>query len=552
MPRAPFLNVTNIPASRVPLLDPKTGGPAPEWYRWFQNLFMLTGGGGSAISIEDTIKGFPVADLSGELAQVYDQAQLASLFPTRTAESASRGVETDILPSPPQLGTISWQNYDNVKITGGAIDGTPIGATTRATGAFTTLTLTNPLTVPNGGTGVATLASNGVLYGNGAGVVQATAAGTTGQVLTATTGAAPSWSALSGLAVTSLSFGTTGLTPSAATQGAVTVAGTLITSNGGTGLSSWTAGDLPYFASGTALSKLGIGTSTYLLTSSGTAPQWSNPTGVTVGTATNLASGAANRIAYQSGAGATTFVVAPTIANTFLEWSGSAFQWTANPLGTVTSVAQSFTGGLISVAGSPITTSGTLALTVAGTSGGVPYFSSASTWASSAALTANALVIGGGAGAAPSTTSTAAGILTFLGTPSSANLAAAVTDEVGTGSLTFQTATTWTPTVTASSGTITTSTVNSATYTRTGNLVFATADISISNAGTGAGSLNITLPFTNGSTVCVGAGRENSLTGFMLQGTVNAGSNSMAVRDYANNTPIATGARVYISITFAV
>jgi hypothetical protein len=70
---------------------------------------------------------------------------------------------------------------------------------------------------------------------------------------------------------------------------------------------------------------------------------------------------------------------------------------------TVTSVGQSFTGGLISVSGSPVTTSGTLALTVAGTSGGIPYFSSASTWASSAALAANALVVGGGAGAGPRT-----------------------------------------------------------------------------------------------------------------------------------------------------
>lgn len=83
--------------------------------------------------------------------------------------------------------------------------------------------------------------------------------------------------------------------------------------------------------------------------------------------------------------------------------------------GTVTSVAQSFTGGLISVAGSPITTSGTLALTVAGTSGGIPYFSSASTWASSAALDANALVVGGGAGAAPSTVTTGTGVVTALG-----------------------------------------------------------------------------------------------------------------------------------------
>ena len=83
--------------------------------------------------------------------------------------------------------------------------------------------------------------------------------------------------------------------------------------------------------------------------------------------------------------------------------------------GTVTSVAQTFTGGLISVSGSPITTSGTLALTVAGTSGGIPYFSSSSTWATSAALAANALVIGGGAGAAPATTTTGTGVVTALG-----------------------------------------------------------------------------------------------------------------------------------------
>lgn len=69
--------------------------------------------------------------------------------------------------------------------------------------------------------------------------------------------------------------------------------------------------------------------------------------------------------------------------------------------GTVTSVAQSFTGGLISVGGSPITTSGTLALTVAGTSGGVPYFSSSSAWASSGAMGAGQFMLGGGAGSTP-------------------------------------------------------------------------------------------------------------------------------------------------------
>jgi hypothetical protein len=81
----------------------------------------------------------------------------------------------------------------------------------------------------------------------------------------------------------------------------------------------------------------------------------------------------------------------------------------------VTSVAQSFTGGLISVGGTPITTSGTLAFTVAGTSGGIPYFSSGTTWATSAALAANALVVGGGAGAAPATVTTGTGVVTALG-----------------------------------------------------------------------------------------------------------------------------------------
>lgn len=61
----------------------------------------------------------------------------------------------------------------------------------------------------------------------------------------------------------------------------------------------------------------------------------------------------------------------------------------------VTSVG--FTGGLISVA----TATTTPAFTVAGTSGGIPYFASSSTWASSAALTASALILGGGAGSAP-------------------------------------------------------------------------------------------------------------------------------------------------------
>ena len=127
-----------------------------------------------------------------------------------------------------------------------------------------------------------------------------------------------------------------------------------------------------------------------------------------------------------------------------------------------------------------------------GTSGGILYFDTTTTMASTALLAASALMIGGGAGGAPATTTTGTGVLTALGvavgtdgafvvkggalgtpssgvltnctglpvstgisglgpgvatwleTPSSANLAAAVTDETGSGALVFGTSPTLT------------------------------------------------------------------------------------------------------------
>ena len=110
--------------------------------------------------------------------------------------------------------------------------------------------------------------------------------------------------------------------------------------------------------------------------------------------------------------------------------------------GTVTSVAQSFTGGLISVSGSPVTTTGTLALTVAGTSGGIPYFSSSSTWATSAALTQYGIVYGGGAGATP--VATAAGTTGQVLTATTGGAPSWTTPS----SVSLSTANTWTATQT--------------------------------------------------------------------------------------------------------
>jgi hypothetical protein len=103
--------------------------------------------------------------------------------------------------------------------------------------------------------------------------------------------------------VTSFQTSLGGLTPATSTTGAITLAGTLNTTSGGTGLTSYTAGDLSYYASGTALTKLGIGVAGYFLSSSGSAPQWSQTLGVANG-GTGLNSLTAGRIPYGAGTSA--------------------------------------------------------------------------------------------------------------------------------------------------------------------------------------------------------------------------------------------------------
>jgi hypothetical protein len=80
--------------------------------------------------------------------------------------------------------------------------------------------------------------------------------------------------------------------------------------------------------------------------------------------ATNLAGGAANRIHYQTGADTSGFVVAPTVASTYLQWNGTNFVFSAvsgATGGTVTSVGGTGTVSGITLSGT-VTTSGNLTL----------------------------------------------------------------------------------------------------------------------------------------------------------------------------------------------
>ena len=128
-----------------------------------------------------------------------------------------------------------------------------------------------------------------------------------------------------------------------------------------------------------------------------------------------ISSGAGPQYRVVASCGAPTYTVGSLLQGTMDANGNACGTGGGTGSGTVTHVGATFVGGLLSIAGSPITSTGTLAFTVAGTSGGIPYFNSSSTWLSSGVLATSALVIGGGAGSAPSTTTTGTGILTALG-----------------------------------------------------------------------------------------------------------------------------------------
>ena len=96
-------------------------------------------------------------------------------------------------------------------------------------------------------------------------------------------------------------------------------AGTVGAGYGGTGLATYTTGDIIYASAATTLTTLGItGTSDYVLKSTGSAPSWVAQSTLSVGsattatTATNIASGALGALPYQSSSGNTSLLAGNT------------------------------------------------------------------------------------------------------------------------------------------------------------------------------------------------------------------------------------------------
>ena len=123
-------NITNIPSSRVDFIDPRTGLMSREWYRFFLNLFNLTGAGNNPTSLDDLQVGPP-----------------------------SGGGEST-------FGTVT-----SVDVSGGTTGLTTSGGPITSAG---TITLAGTLAVANGGTGATTAA--GARTNLGAGTVTSVAA----------------------------------------------------------------------------------------------------------------------------------------------------------------------------------------------------------------------------------------------------------------------------------------------------------------------------------------------------------------------------------------
>ena len=256
--------------------------------------------------------------------------------------------------------------------------------------------------------------------------------------------------------------------------GSVQVIGwkTVPISAGGTGLTSYTAGDLIYYASGTAFTKLAIGSAYQALqvNAGGTAPSW-QPSASSVLTAQG-------DLLYASAANTLARLAKNTTATRYLANTGT----TNNPQWDQINLANGVTGTLPTGNGGTGLTSFT--------ANGIVYASSTSALATGSALTFDGTNI--------ATTGNFVVSTSGKGIDFSANShAAGMTSEL----LTWYEEGTWTPTYTQTSLSGVTYLNRVGNYTRIGRAVFITFNLTTTGTFTvGTGAVTVTgLPFTSKS-----------------------------------------------------
>jgi hypothetical protein len=169
------INITQIPAPRVELIDPRTGLMSREWFRFFNNIYTIVGADLGIIQIPNGGTGLSSYPTNGQLL-IGDTAGKRYVLNTLTA-GAGIGVTNG-------AGTIGVANTGVLSFSGGSTGLTPNTATTGA------VTLAGTLDVDNGGTGQTSYTNGQLLIGNTTGntLTKATLTAGTGIAITNGTG----------------------------------------------------------------------------------------------------------------------------------------------------------------------------------------------------------------------------------------------------------------------------------------------------------------------------------------------------------------------------
>lgn len=212
-------------------------------------------------------------------------------------------------------------------------------------------------------TNVAGGAAGSLVYQTGSGATSTLGLGTTNYVLTAGA-SAPQYVAQSTLSVgtaatanalnSSNSYSGVNFTASGyfsgpgtnltGTASGLSIGGNAATATRATNVAGGASGSVLYQTSVNTTGALAIGTNGQVLTVSSGSLAWQTPSS-SVTTATNLAGGAINQIPYQTGAGATSFITAPSSGVTYLSWNGSAFAWASTGSTVITNSVTFNNGG---------------------------------------------------------------------------------------------------------------------------------------------------------------------------------------------------------------
>ena len=167
---------SQITPPRVPLTDERTGAVSREWYRWFYNIYNITGGALGITPVINGGTGLGTIPTNGQLLIGNGTGYTLNTLGFGAGISVTNGA-----------GTVTVANTGVLSFAGGTTGLTPAAATTGA------VTLAGRLAIANGGTNAtATPTAGAVAYGTGT-AYAFTLAGTTGQILTSAGAGSPTW-----------------------------------------------------------------------------------------------------------------------------------------------------------------------------------------------------------------------------------------------------------------------------------------------------------------------------------------------------------------------